>query len=299
MNTETETSGWIFGISAFLIWGFLPIYFKYVSHVSAEEILAHRIVWCVPFTLLFMLMLKKRLLLASIIKDKKLFFGLIVSTLLITCNWYVFTWAVTHGQILSTSLGYFINPIFSILLGVIFLSESLSKFQWAAVVLVSLGVLNQIINYGEIPWAALTLATSFALYGFMRKKLAVDSLNGLLVETLIAFPFALAYIIWQIYTSQAVFLNYSSLTDVLLIAGGIITAVPLILFAAAAKKIPLNSIGFLQFIAPSISFVIATQYYNEHLGTEQLMSFVLIWIGLSMYLVKPMRAVFGRRTSRS
>ena len=294
MYTKTETSGWIFGISAFVLWGFIPIYFKFVSHVSAEEILAHRIAWCVPFTLLFMFFLKKRVLIASILSDRKLLLGLMLSTLLISCNWYVFTWAVTHEKILATSLGYFINPILSILLGVFFFSERLSKFQWAAVAFVCIGVFNQIINYGEIPWIALTLATSFGFYGFVRKKLAVDSLNGLLVETLIAFPFAVGYMIWQISESKALFLNYSSVTDVLLISGGIITAVPLILFAAAAKKIPLNSIGFLQFIAPSISFIIATQYYLEPLGTEQLLSFIFIWIGLAMYMVKPIRSVFGK-----
>jgi len=295
MNSKTDTSGWIFGISAFVIWGFIPFYFKSVSHVSAEEILAHRIGWCVPFTLLFMVVLKKRLLLKSIISDRKLLLGLLLSTLLIACNWYIFTWAVTHDKILATSLGYFINPILSILLGVFFFSERLSKFQWAAVGFVCIGVLNQIINYGEIPWIALTLATSFALYGFIRKKLEVDALNGLLVETLIASPFAFGFIIWQFSESGALFLNYSALTDILLISGGIITAVPLILFAAAAKRIPLNSVGFLQFIAPTLSFIIATQYYLEPLGREQLLSFIFIWIGLAMYLVKPFKAIFSRK----
>jgi chloramphenicol-sensitive protein RarD len=295
MNSKTETSGWFLGISAFLLWGFMPIYLKSVNHVSAEEILAHRIAWCVPFTLLFMVILKKRLLIASILSDRKLLLGLVASTLLISCNWYFFTWAVTHDNILETSLGYFINPILSILLGVFFLNERLSKFQWAAVGFVCIGVLNQIINYGEVPWIALTLATSFGLYGFIRKKLAVDALNGLLVETLMALPFALGYMIWQFSETKALFLNYSSLTDILLISGGLVTAVPLILFAAAAKKIPLNSVGFLQFIAPSLSFIIATQYYLEPLGSEQLLSFVFIWIGLVMYLVKPIRDVFVKK----
>ena len=147
MSNQSESSGWILGTSAFVLWGFIPIYFKFVSHVSAEEILAHRIAWCVPFTLIFMVLLKKRLLITSILKDRKLMLGLLASTALISCNWYVFTWAVTHEQILATSLGYFINPILSILLGVFFFQEKLSKLQWAAVVLAGVGVLNQIVYY--------------------------------------------------------------------------------------------------------------------------------------------------------
>lgn len=295
MQNQTETSGWFFGIGAFVWWGLVPIYFKAVASVSAEEILAHRIAWCVPFTLMFMLLLKKRFLVKSIFTNRKLILGLITSTALVSCNWYIFTWAVTHDQILATSLGYFINPIMSILLGVIFFSEKLTRTQWGAVVAVTLGVANQIINFGEFPWIALSLATSFALYGFIRKKLEVDSLNGLLVETMLALPVAGGFIIWLLWQGDALFLSGNSSIDWLLICGGIITAVPLIWFAAAAKKIPLNSVGFLQFIAPSLTFVLATQYYNEPLGAEQLTSFVFIWIGLSLYLVKPVRQIFSRK----
>ncbi|MCW9017617.1 MAG: EamA family transporter RarD, partial [Kangiellaceae bacterium] len=240
---------------------------------------------------------KKRLLVKSIFTNRKLILGLITSTALVSCNWYIFTWAVTHDQILATSLGYFINPIMSILLGVVFLSEKLTKLQWGAVIAVTLGVTNQIINYGEFPWIALSLATSFALYGFIRKKLEVDSLNGLLVETTLALPIAGGFIIWLLWQGEASFLSGSSSIDWLLISGGIITAVPLIWFAAAAKKIPLNSVGFLQFIAPSLTFVLATQYYNEPLGPEQLTSFAFIWIGLGLYLVKPVKQIFRRKTA--
>jgi len=295
MFSKNETSGWLFGIGAFVSWGFVPIYFKAMEDVSAQEILAHRIAWCVPITLMLMLFLRKKILIKQIIIDKKLLLGLTATTGFISFNWYLFTWAVTHEQILATSLGYFINPIMSILMGVAFLHEKLSRLQWAAVLAASLGVANQIINYGEIPWLALALAVSFASYGFIRKKLHVDSLNGLLVETCIALPFAGGYILWTLIQQSAVFLDVSWQLDSLLISGGIITAVPLIWFAAAAKKIPLNSIGFLQFIAPSISFILATQYYNEPLGDKQLLSFVLIWIGLGLYLIKPLRNIMNNQ----
>lgn len=294
MSQKPETAGWFFGIGAFVFWGLAPIYFKAVEIVSAEEILAHRIAWCVPVTLLLMWGLKKRIEFVKVIKDRKLFIGLISSTALISANWYIFTWAVTNNQILSTSLGYFINPIMSILLGVILLGERLTKLQWAAVLAVTLGVANQIFNYGEVPWIALSLATSFALYGFIRKQLNVDSLNGLLVETSLALPVAGGYILWTIGTGQAMFLETGLAIDILLISGGLITSIPLIWFAAAAKKIPLNSIGFLQFIAPSLTFILATQFYDEPLGRSQLMSFVLIWVGLGLYLIKPVKNMLAR-----
>lgn len=292
MHSKTETTGWLFGIGAFVLWGLVPIYFKAVDEVSALEILAHRIAWCVPVTLILMLTLGKKILIKQVVADRKLLLGLAATTGFISINWYLFTWAVTHDQILATSLGYFINPIMSVLMGVAFLSERLSKLQWAAVITATLGVANQIINYGEIPWVALAIATSFTFYGFIRKQLNVDSLNGLLIETLIALPFAAGYIIWTLSQETALFLNSSWDLDALLVGGGIITAVPLIWFAAAAKKIPLNSIGFLQFIAPSITFILATQFYGETLGEKQLISFGLIWLGLGLYLVKPIQNLF-------
>lgn len=289
MTKQTELSGWLIGLSAFIWWGFGPVYFKAVEHVSALEILAHRVAWTIPVTLLLLALIKKPITFITIVKNRRLFIGLLISSLLISGNWFIFTWAVTHDQILATSLGYFINPIMSIVMGVVILGEKLDKFQWGAVSFVVLGVLNQIINYGEVPWIALSLATSFAIYGFIKKKLQVDSLNGFLVETTIALPFAVGYIVWTLVQEKAIFLHHSGASDLLLMAGGIITAVPLILFATAAKKIPLSGMGFLQFIAPSITFILATKVYDEPLSFEQLLSFVFIWTGLSLYLIKPIK----------
>ncbi len=286
-----DSSGWFFGTTAFIWWGLVPVYFKALGSVGATEILVHRIAWSVPVTLFFIWALRKPLLIKSVFQNRKLLLGLATSTALVSCNWFIFTWAVTHEQILATSLGYFINPIMSILLGVVFFAERLSKLQWGAVVAACLGVGNQIINYGEFPWIALSLATSFALYGFIRKKLEVDAMNGLLVETTLALPVAGGYIVWLLWQGEAAFLHQSWKIDLLLFTGGIITAIPLIMFAAAAKKIPLNSIGFLQFISPSLTFILATQYYKEPLGEEQLLSFVFIWAGLAMYLVKPLKSL--------
>lgn len=294
MTNKSELYGWLLGLAAFVWWGFAPIYFKAITHVDALEILAHRVAWSIPVTLVLMALLKKRIAVLTILKDKKSIVSLLVSTTLISVNWYIFTWAVTNEHILETSLGYFINPVMSIIMGVIILGEKLNKFQWAAVCFVVLGVANQIFNYGEVPWIALSLATSFAIYGFIKKKLQVDSLNGFLVETTLALPFAIGYILWTLSENQAVFLNLNISSDLLLMAGGIITAVPLILFATSAKKIPLSGMGFMQFLAPSITFVLATQVYDEALSYKQLLSFIFIWVGLGLYLVNPIKDLFKK-----
>ncbi len=284
MSNQSSLFGWLLGLAAFVWWGLAPIYFKAITHVSAAEILAHRIAWSIPVTLLVMLILKKPLALKLIFADRKVLKLLILSTALISINWFVFTWAVTNGRILATSLGYFINPIMSILMGVVILSEKLNRFQWAAVGFVILGVTNQVFIYGEIPWIALSLATSFAIYGFIKKQLMVDSLNGFLLETTLALPFSGGYIIWSVMSGEGVFLNLNLSTDALLLLGGVITTIPLVMFATAAKKIPLSGIGFLQFVAPTITFLLATLVYHEPLNSQQLLSFIFIWIGLGLYL---------------
>jgi len=295
MKSKSELFGWLIGLAAFIWWGLAPIYFKEITHVDALEILAHRVMWSIPVALLLMFALRKPIKVLSIIKNRKTLLSLLITTLLISINWYIFTLAVTNEKILATSLGYFINPVMSILMGVIILGERLTRLQWAAVSFVILGVANQVFNYGEIPWIALSLATSFAIYGFIKKQIKIDSLNGFLVETTIALPFSAGYIIWTLMSGQALFLNFATSTDLLLMAGGVITAVPLIMFASAAQKIPLSGMGFLQFIAPSITFVLATQVYAEPLSDEQLLSFVFIWVGLGLYLVKPIKDLFKRK----
>jgi len=293
MSNQSSLFGWLIGLAAFVWWGLAPIYFKAIAHVSAAEILAHRIAWSIPVTLLVMAILKRKIALKLIFADRKLVKLLILSTALISVNWFVFTWAVTNGKILATSLGYFINPIFSILMGVILLSEKLNRFQWAAVIFVILGVVNQIFVYGEIPWIALSLATSFAIYGFIKKQLKVDALNGFLLETTLALPFSGGYIIWSVVSGNGVFLNLDLSTDVLLLLGGVVTTIPLVMFATAAQKIPLSGMGFLQFIAPTITFFLATLVYHEPLNSAQLLSFIFIWIGLALYLSN---SIHGRVT---
>jgi len=294
-STNTSSLGWLAGLGAFFWWGLAPIYFKWVAEVPATEILAHRIAWCVPVTLLLMWLIRKPIALAPIIGQRKKFFGLMLATALVSVNWFVFTWAVTHDHILDTSLGYFINPIMSILLGVLILGESLKATQWLAVVLATMGVLIQIFAFGEFPWIALTLATTFALYGLIKKQIAVDSVNGFLLETSLALPVATGYILWTLQSGEAKFLQQSLSLDLLLMLGGVVTAVPLILFAFAARSVPLNGLGFMQFLAPSITFLLATQVYDEPLSQGKLISFLFIWAGLLLYLYHPLRSFIASR----
>ncbi|NVJ60774.1 MAG: EamA family transporter RarD [Gammaproteobacteria bacterium] len=283
-NSTPQQQGYIAAMFAYIWWGLVPIYFKALNHVGALEILMHRIAWCVPTVMLFMWVLKQPIAIKAIWQNKKLFWALVASTILVSNNWFIFTWAVVNDRVLDTSLGYFINPLLSVLLGVLLLKESMTRLQWIAISIATLGVLNQIWVVGQIPWLSLALALTFALYGLVRKHTPVDSMNGLLVETLIAFPFAITVIIYLIINNQAQFLNHSSATDFTLMAGGIITAVPLILFAIGARRLPLYAIGFLQFIAPTMTFLLAVIVYKEPFDWEKGITFGLIWLALSVYL---------------
>ncbi len=279
-----QKQGYLAAIAAYIWWGLIPIYFKLLSHVDAMEILMHRIAWCVPTILIIMWLMKQPIAIAAIWRNRKLFWALVASTLLVSNNWFIFTWAVVNDRVLDTSLGYFINPLLSVLLGVLLLKERMSRLQWIAVALAGVGVANQIAVVGQVPWLSLALALTFGLYGLIRKQTPVDSMNGLLVETLIAFPVAAGFIGYWMWTSQAAFLNTNVATDISLAAGGLVTAVPLILFAIGARRLPLYAIGFLQFIAPTLTFMLAVLVYQEPFGWEKGITFGFIWLALAVYL---------------
>ncbi len=291
-----KQQGYLAAILSFLWWGLIPIYFKALNHVGAMEILMHRIAWCVPTVLIFMWLLRAPIAIKAVWQNKKLRWTLVLSTLLVSNNWFIFTWAVVNDRVLDTSLGYFINPLLSVLLGVVFLKEKMTRLQWIALTIASLGVLNQIITLGQVPWLSLALALTFGLYGLVRKQTPVDSMNGLLMETMIAFPVAIVAIGYFMATSQALFLNDTLATDLILAAGGIVTAVPLILFAIGARRLPLYAIGFLQFIAPTMTFLLAVVVYEEPFGWEKALTFGFIWLALSIYLLDNILKRFRRTT---
>ena len=287
MNNE-KRAGLIYGALAFVIWGLAPIYFKAVEAVSALEILAHRVAWSVPVIIIIMLAIKRPFP-RKLLEDKKTLGILFLTAFLISGNWYVFTWAVTNDKVLETSLGYFINPLLSVALGVIILKEKLSVWSKIALTLAVMGVLYRVVTLGSLPWVSLFLAFSFAFYGLLRKQVNMGPLQGLLIETIIVLPFTASYIIYLIYTGTGYFLHNSATIDWLLVAGGVITTVPLALFSAGARILPLNTVGFLQYIAPSLTFILAVFFFGEEFNKDLLITFAFIWLGLLVYTIGKLR----------
>ncbi len=281
MHSKTRT-GYLFTFFAFLIWGLAPIYFKALGQTSALEILAHRIAWSVPVVILIMLAIKRPFP-RNIFQDKKTLFTLFITASLISSNWLIFTWAVVNDRVLDTSLGYFINPLLTVALGIFVLKEKLDNWKLAALLLAIAGVSYRIIVMGGVPWISLSLATTFAIYGLLRKQVNIGPLQGLLVETLIVLPATAGYIIYLLANSQGAFLQGEVSISWLLVAGGIITTIPLALFAAGAKILPLNAVGFMQYLAPTITFFLAIFIFKEPFNQHLLISFGFIWLGLVVY----------------
>jgi chloramphenicol-sensitive protein RarD len=277
------------------MWGLFPIYFKSVASVSPFEVLSHRIIWSVVFLTLFIIISGRWQELIQNFRQKRLVASLSVSAILVSLNWLVFIWAVGQDRILETSLGYFINPLISLLLGMIFLGERLRKAQWIAILLAVAGVGYQLVLVGSLPWVALFLACSFGFYGLLRKRIVVDPFSGLLIETLLLSPFALLYLFWLNQQNQLAFLSESIGISWLLVAAGIVTSLPLICFAAGARRLTLTLNGLLQYTAPSIAFLLAVVVYHEPLDSNRLVTFALIWSGLILFTAE---GIWRNRASR-
>lgn len=282
LNREQKIGG-IFAASAYTLWGIAPLYFKQIDFVPALEILLHRILWSFVLLALILTVMKQWPAVQAVFKKPKLLAAMLGTALLLAGNWGLFIWAVNNGHMLEASLGYYINPLLNILLGMLFLGERLRKLQWAAVTLALTGVLIQLAYFGSLPWVALVLASSFALYGLFRKKLAVDALSGLFVESLLLMPLALLYW-WQFADSAAANLLQNTLgLNLWLIAAGVVTTVPLLCFIAAARRLQLSTMGFFQYIGPSFMFVFGVFLYNEPLDPSKLVTFAFIWTALLVY----------------
>ena len=278
-------SGVLNALAAYSMWGIAPLYFKLIADISAGEILMHRIIWSSLFLLLLVLVMKKWHALVALCKQGKLVLKLGGSACVLALNWLIFIWAVNNNHLLDASLGYFINPLFNVALGVLLFSERLRRNQLIAVALAFSGVLLQLFTLGTLPVVSLVLASSFALYGVLRKKLQVDSFVGLLVESLIMLPFSLLYWLFFVDSSTAnLGLNSMSL-NLPLIMAGVVTTAPLLCFTAAAKRLTLSSLGFFQYLGPSIMFVLATFYFHEPMQSGKLLTFILIWAALALYSI--------------
>lgn len=281
--SREQKLGGIFAASAYSLWGVAPLYFKQIDFIPATEILLHRIVWSFLLLSLIVLVLRQGDKVMAILRQPKMLGWLLLSALLLGGNWGLFIWAVNNHHMLDASLGYYINPLLNVLLGMLFLGERLRKMQWAAVALATSGVLIQVITFGSLPWIALTLAGSFAIYGLMRKKLAVDAISGLFYESLLLFPLAIWYW-WQFADSSAANLfNNSWQLNGYLIAAGLVTTVPLLCFIAGARRLQLSTMGFFQYIGPSFMFVFGVWLYHEPFVAERFFTFGLIWLALVLY----------------
>ena len=272
-----------YAVGAYVSWGLLPIFWKALHQVSTLEILAHRIVWALLIAVALVTYRREWRGLSVAVRNRRTLLTYTASALLLTTNWFVYIWAVNAGHIVETSLGYFINPLVNVLLGVLFLRERLRRAQGLAVAVASGGVLYLTALHGSFPWIALTLALSFGLYGLLRKMAVLSSLEGFTLETLILVPPSLAYLIYREWAHAGAFGHLGAATDALLICAGLVTAVPLLLFAAGARRIQLTTLGILQYIAPTLQFAIGVAIYGEPLSPQRLIGFALIWMALAIY----------------
>ena len=276
--------GVLLAICAYTIWGIAPLYFKLLHHVPATEILMHRVIWSFIFMVILMQFIGGFSRLRLILKQPKQLLILLITSILIAANWLIFIWAVNNDHMLDASLGYFINPLFNVLLGMVFLGERLRKLQWVAVALASIGVLVQLISFGSIPLLSLALAASFGFYGLLRKKVNIDAKSGLLVETAILLPIALGYLFITLDSSTTSMLTNTLDLNLLLVAAGIITTIPLLCFAGSAVRIPFSILGFFQYIGPSIMFILAVKLFNEPFDIEKGITFGFIWGALVIFV---------------
>lgn len=287
MNKNTLRSGIFYALIAYLLWGFLPIYWKTLDEVSSGTVLAHRVIWSFVFlSLLIVLTNQTKPFIQSatlILKSKKTLLILFTASIVISLNWLTFIWAVQNDFVIQTSLGYYINPLISVVMGIVFLKERLSLAQVLAVGLVAISVLFLTFSYGVFPWVSLILAFSFATYGLLKKFITINSIYSLTIETLFVTPIALLFLIF-FNQASANFTELPTLIMMLLIGAGVATAVPLILFGKAVQELSLSFIGILQYLAPTIMLLLGIFLYDEVFSTAHLVSFILIWIALAIYI---------------
>jgi chloramphenicol-sensitive protein RarD len=271
------------GTAAFTIWGLFPVYLHPLSAVPAIQVIAHRVTWSCMFLIAWMLLRGELKQLTATLRQPRLVAGLTTSACLISCNWLVYVWSVTHAHIVDTSLGYYINPLVNVLFGVLLLRERLNTVQWIAIALAAVAVAYLTLLAGRPPWIALALALSFSLYGLVRKVISVEALPGLATETLLLLPLAAAYLLWCEAVGSGALSASGAGVAALLVGSGIVTAVPLFLFASAARLLPYSTVGVLQYIAPSLQLVCGVLFYHESFAPRRAAGFSLVWVALLLY----------------
>lgn len=298
MTTRNADSkaGLIYGVAAYLCWGFFPLYWPLLEPASAYEVLAHRIVWTFVFCLGLVTLTHKWGAFFAIVKQRRLMVPLALASVVITLNWGGFIWGVTNGHVIETSLGYFINPLMTVLLGVFILGENLRRLQWTAVALGIVAVVVLTVDYGRPPWVALLLATSFATYGFLKKRANLGTIEALSVETTILTPFAVAFLVLLGVQGTLAFGHEGTLNTALLVGTGVVTAIPLLMFGAAAVRLSLTTIGILQYLGPILQFIFGLTIFGETMGTARWVGFLMVWAALVIFTYDAMRT--RRRSKR-
>ncbi|HNT25296.1 MAG TPA: EamA family transporter RarD [Anaerolineales bacterium] len=278
MNT-----GILIGIATYILWGLLPIFWRAIHQVPAIEILGHRMVWSLLFVIAILTLRKDWGWLKPALRQPRTLGTYVLAAALLSVNWFTYIWGVNAGFIVETSLGYFINPLVSMLLGVLFLGERLRRGQVVAVGLAVVGVLYLTLDYGRLPWIALVLAFSFGLYGLIKKTAPLGSVQGFTIETTAMFLPALGYLLYLQFSGGASFVNGGGFVTVMLFLTGAVTSIPILLFGTAARRIPLSMIGFLQYIAPTLQFLLGVLVYKEPFPPSRLVGFIIIWTALVVY----------------
>lgn len=283
-----DRTGLLLGLGAYGLWGVLPLYFKAIEHVPAFDIVAHRVLWSLPLLALLITAAKGWPAIRMVLADRPTLGILTLTSILIAVNWLLYVWAVTNGHILASSFGYYLNPLANVLLGRFVLQERLSRLQWTAVAIAAAGI--SVLAAGALSqlWISLALCASFALYGLLRKIVAADAVSGLAVETAILFPVAILWLGFQVAAGHPA-MGTSTHDTALLLFAGIVSTTPLLLFAAAARRLPLSTMGMLQFIAPTLQFLIGVAY-GEHLTAAHIIAFAAIWTALALYVVGLLRS---------
>ena len=288
----------LFAVGAYILWGLLPIYLKTLQAIPPIEIMLHRIVWSLAFLLILLASRRQWAWIGQTVRKPAVVAGFAASALLLSINWFLYVWAVNNDRIIDASLGYFINPLVNVLLGFVVLRERLRPGQWLAVGLAAAGVAWLTWQAGHLPWIGLALAASFGTYGLLRKTASLGPLEGLSLETMLLFPLAAGYLIYLTLQGQNAFAAAPNHTRWLLLAAGPITVIPLLLFAAGARRIPLSVLGLMQYVGPSLQLLLGVWLYHEPFSTARLIGFLIIWSALAVYSVEGLwRAYSIRRAS--
>jgi chloramphenicol-sensitive protein RarD len=280
-------SGILYATLAFFCWGLFPLYFHAIGEVPPQEILAHRMLWSLLFLVIVLTVRQQWKWFPTVLRQPRILASFVASALLLTANWFLYIWSVNNGHVIDASLGYFINPLINVLLGLAVLKEKLRRGQWIAMAIAASGVAWLTWQAGQLPWIALILGITFGGYGLLRKTAALAALEGLSLETMILFPLALVYVLWLSWHGQNTFLNTAhDSTRWLLAAAGPITAIPLLLFAAGARKIPMAVLGLLQYLSPTMQALLGVWVFHEAFPAARLAGFLIIWAALILYVVE-------------